>query len=200
MGNPGLTLTLTGSGFSGARHNFSQAVWSINGSNTLLATTFVNSTQLTAVIPAALLSSPATAQIFVQTGDPMGDVPLSRTNTVSFSVTTTVPGPTSPGIPTISSISPTSAAAGSPDLTLTVTGSNFVRNLYYFSQAVWSVNGVKTSLPTISSSSNQLTVLIPAALLSNAVSAQVFVQTADQDGIPASSPTQLSSVSTSLIR
>ena len=86
-GSADLTLTVAGSNFSGDHHNFSQAVWSVNGSNTLLATTFVSGTQLTAVIPAALLSNPVTAQVFVQTGDPMGDIPLSKSNSVNFSVT-----------------------------------------------------------------------------------------------------------------
>src|SRR5438876_12307215 len=115
-GSPDLTLTVMGSNFLGETHNFSQAVWSVNSSNTLLATTFVSSTQLTAVIPAALLSNPGTAEVFVQTGDPMGDLPLSKSNPVNFRVTTPPPS---------ISISPTSAMAGSPDLTLTVTTSGF---------------------------------------------------------------------------
>jgi IPT/TIG domain len=69
-GSPDLTLTVMGSNFLGETHNFSQAVWLANSSTTLLATTFVSSTQLTAVIPSALLSNPLTAEVFVQTGDP----------------------------------------------------------------------------------------------------------------------------------
>ncbi len=100
VGGSDLTLTVLGSNFLGETHNFSQAVWSANSSNTLLATTFVSSTQLTAVIPSALLTKPITAQVFVQTGDPMGDLPLRKSDSVSFSVIAP-----SPGVPSISSIS-----------------------------------------------------------------------------------------------
>ena len=86
-GSPDLTLTITGSNFTGTRHNIRQAVWSANGSNTALATTFVTDTQLTAVIPAPLMSAPITVQIFIEYGDPMGDVPLKHSNAVSFAVT-----------------------------------------------------------------------------------------------------------------
>src|SRR5207302_845412 len=57
-GSSDLVLTVTGSNFLSATHNKSVVVWSANGSDTFLATTFVSSTQLTAVIPAALLANP----------------------------------------------------------------------------------------------------------------------------------------------
>jgi len=171
-GSPDLTLTVKGSNFLGETHNFSQAVWSANSSNTLLATTFVSSTQLTAVVPAALLRNPGTAQVFVQTGDPMGDLPLGKSNSASFSVIAP-----SPGVPSISSISPTSAVVGSPDLTLTVTGSNFVDANRYHNVVAWSVNGSDTSLATTFVSSTQLTGVIPAALLLNPTTAKLSVQT-----------------------
>ncbi|PYV68388.1 MAG: hypothetical protein DMG96_36565 [Acidobacteria bacterium] len=171
-GGPDLTLTVLGSNFLGETHNFSQAVWSANSSNTLLATTFVSSTQLTAVIPSALLTNAITGQVFVQTGDPMGDIPLRKSDSVSFSVT--IP---SPGVPSISSISPTSAVVGSPDLTLTVTGSNFVNANRYHNVVAWSVNGNDTSLATTFVSSTQLTAVIPASLLLNPTAAKVSVQT-----------------------
>ena len=171
-GSPDLTLTVMGSNFLGETHNFSQAVWSANSSNTLLATTFVSSTKLTAVVPAALLRNPGTAQVFVQTGDPMGDIPLGKSNSVSFSVIAP-----SPGVPSISSISPTSAVVGSPDLTLTVTGSNFVNANRYHNVVAWSVNGSDTSLATTFVSSTRLTGVIPAALLLSPTTAKLSVQT-----------------------
>ena len=85
-GSTDLTLTVTGSNFAAARHDSSLAVWVMNGSNTFLATTFVSSTQLSAVVPAALLVNPVVAEVFVQTGDPMGDV-FTTSNSVNFSVT-----------------------------------------------------------------------------------------------------------------
>jgi len=174
-GSPDLTLTVMGSNFLGETHNFSQAVWSANSSNTLLATTFVSSTQLTAVIPSALLTNPITAQVFVQTGDPMGDIPLAKSDSVSFSVTTPPPS---------ISISPTTAVAGSADLTLAITASGFAftSDPHKFNRAVWSASGRTTSLSTTFVDGAQLTAVVPAALLSNPVTAQVFVEIWDKMG------------------
>ena len=171
VGSSDLTLTIRGSNFAGAPHNFSQAVWSVNGINTLLATTFDSRTQLAAVIPAALLENSAMAQVFIQTGDPMGDIPLSKSNSVRFPVTTAPPGAAS-----ISSISPTSAVAGSPDLTLSIMGSNFDAAGIIRSRAVWVVNGHTTPLLTTFVSDTLLTAVIPAALMTSPVEAQVAVQ------------------------
>src|SRR5215471_963675 len=68
-GSPDLTLTITGSNFANffTGHKFAQALWS----GTVLATTFVNDTELTAVIPAPLMSAPTSVQIFVEYGDRM---------------------------------------------------------------------------------------------------------------------------------
>jgi hypothetical protein len=77
--------------------------------------------------------------------------------------------------PTISSISPTSAVAGIPDLILTITGTNFLLGTKRGSQAVWGANGSDTPLDTTVLSSTQLTAVIPAALLSSPVKAGVFV-------------------------
>jgi hypothetical protein len=150
-------------------------VWLANSSTTLLATTFVSSTQLTAVIPSALLSNPLTAEVFVQTGDPMGDLPLSKSNPAKFMVTTPPPS---------ISISPTSAVAGSPDLTLTVTASGFAftSDPHKFNRAVWSATGSETSLATTFVNSGELAAVVPAALLSNPVTAQVFIEVWDKMG------------------
>ena len=178
-GSADVLLTITGSNFSGTRHNFSQAVWSNNGSQTPLATTFVSSTQLTAVVAANLLISPVAAQVFVQTGDPMGDLPLQNSGPAGFSVTA-VPV----GTATISSISPESVTAGSPDITVTITGSNFDFQRLHMSIAFWSTspNGTHCcdkGLETTFLSSTQLTAVIPAALLQIPVTAYVYVETGD---------------------
>jgi len=89
----------------------------VNGTNTSLATTFVSSTQLTAVIPAALLSNPATAQVFVQTGDPMGDIPLSKSNSANFSVN-------APAAATVSPTLVTLGPKGTQQFAATLNGSN----------------------------------------------------------------------------
>ena len=88
-GSPDLTLTITGSNLTGGPHNIRRALWSVSGSTTNLATTLISNTQLTAVVPAALLGTPVTAHISIEHGDPMGDVPLGRSNSVPFSVTAT---------------------------------------------------------------------------------------------------------------
>ncbi len=170
VGSPDLKLTLTGSNFLGDRHNLSQVAWSANGSATLLTTTYINSTQLTAVVPATLLSNPVTAQVLVETGDPMLDIALSKSNLVDFRVN----GPSS--VASISSLSPSSAATGSADLILTVSGSNFDGAGIIRSRAVWTSNGSMTLLSTTFVSSDQLTAVVPAGLMSVPLTAQVSVQ------------------------
>ena len=170
-GSADLKITLTGSNFLGQSHNFSQAAWSVNGIITLLATTFVSSSQLTAVVPGALLTNPVNALMFLETGDPMGDLPLSKSNSVSFSVS-------GPDTLSISSLSPTSVSTGSPDLTLTIAGSGFDivhPGPHGTSTGVfWSVNG--SFLVTQVLSDTQLAAVIPASLLIKPVVAQVSVQ------------------------
>ncbi len=170
-GSPDLKLSITGSHFAGDPHNSSQAVWSGNGIDTLLATNFGSSTQLIAVIPAALLANSTAAEVFVQTGDPMGDTPLLKSNSVSFQVTALSQGGTQ-----ISSISPTGAVAGSPDLTLTIMGSSFDGTGVIRSRAVWVANGSTIPLSTTFVSDTLLTAVIPSALLTDPVEAQVAVQ------------------------
>jgi len=174
-GSSDLTLTVLGSNFHGAPHDYSQVVWSESGSNTRLATTFVSATKLTAVIPSALLANSIAAQVFVLTGDPMGDVPLAK----SISVTFDVKAP-SPGQPMITSISPDSASAGSLDLTITVMGANFIEGVpHKHNVVVWTVNGTSTFLATTFVTSSELTAVIPAALLINPVTAQLDVEVWD---------------------
>lgn len=80
-----------------------------------------------------------------------------------------------PSVPSIISLSPTTAVAGSSDLTLSITGSNF-QGSPYRSVAVWSVNGMDTPLATTYLSNTQLTAAIPAAFLSNVVTVGVKVE------------------------
>jgi hypothetical protein len=171
VGSPDLTLTITGSHFAGEQHYYSQAVWADNGNNTLLATAFVSTTQLTAVIPAALLNSSVTAQVLVQTGDPMGDVSLLESNPVPFRVTQVW-----------LTMSPTSAPAGSPDLSLTLMGQSFTSDVHKWNRVVWSVNGTLTTLSATFISSTQLNAVVPAGLLSTPGNARVWVEIWDKMG------------------
>jgi hypothetical protein len=118
-GSADLIVSVTGSKFEATAANRSGAVWSAGAVTTALSTTIVSSTQLTAIIPAALVKSTVHAQIYVEDLDSNGAV-SAKTNAVDFDVVAPPSGTIS-----ISSISPTSVAAGGSNLTLNITGSNF---------------------------------------------------------------------------
>jgi hypothetical protein len=95
-GSPDLTLTITGSKFDNRFLGQSIAFWTTDPNNLhdhgkMLNTKFVNSKQLTAVIPAALLQNSSSAQIVVLTGDVMGMSDgffgYPKSNAVTFTVT-----------------------------------------------------------------------------------------------------------------
>ncbi len=128
-GGAGFTLTVTGTGFaSGA-----QVQWNGNP----LVTTFGTATQLTAAVTASMVASVASVTVQVNLG-----------GASSNGVTLTVNGP-----PSISSLSPASAAVGGA-LTLTVNGSGFV------SSSVVQWNG--TPLKTTFVNASQLTAAVTA--------------------------------------
>jgi hypothetical protein len=169
-GSADVTLTVTGSAFSNDPHNKSVVVFS-GGSETVLSTTFVSGSQLTAVVPASLLVNPITADIFVETGDPMGSGPFVKSDKVVFSVVT------EPAALTISSVSPASAIVGSPDLTITITGTGFQNPADHFEiWVVFTFNDLSQhKLTTTFVSSTQLTAVIPAALMVSPVSGNIEV-------------------------
>ena len=74
-------------------------------------TTFGSASQLTAAIPAADIAGAGTAQVTVVNPD------TSLSNALPFTTT---------AAPTLTALSPSSAPAGGPAFTLTVTGANFV--------------------------------------------------------------------------
>ena len=110
-GGPQFTLTVNGSDF-GSLLTTATVRW--NGSNR--QTTFVNSTELTAIITAADIANAGTAQVTVRIQPLVGGAETSPS--VLFNINNPVP--------VISSLSPTSVLEDGPDLTLTVNGSNFV--------------------------------------------------------------------------
>lgn len=184
MGSADLTLTITGKNFGGT----SVALWSANGGNTYLATTFVSSTQLSALVPAALLANALTAQVFVETWERQGESPvprlLSRTKDAVFSITT-VPVEA----PAISLISPASASAGSSDVQISISGSNFENtNFRHTSVAFWTTNpgnlhDFGIMLRTTFISTGELSAVIPAALLQTPTSVQIVVLNGDVMGM-----------------
>ena len=108
-GSQGITLTVTGTNF------VTDSVVRWNGQPR--ATTFVNSTQLTATIPASDLTTVGEALVTVFT-PPAGG---GESNTLTFAIN----APPNP-VPVIVSISPSTVGAGTGAFVLTVNGTGFV--------------------------------------------------------------------------
>jgi hypothetical protein len=104
-GGAAFTLTVNGTGF------VSTSVVKFNGAGK--TTTFVSAIQVTAAITAPDIATGGTATVTVTNPSPGG-----TSNAASFTINNAVP--------TISSISPSSAVAGSAAFTLTVNGVGFV--------------------------------------------------------------------------
>ena len=117
------------------------------GTSSPLQTQFQSAALLQATVPASYLTSPGVAQISV--GNSIGS-----SNYLPFQITV----PT----PSISSISPASAAVGSPQVGLTVNGSNFING----AQIKWSgPGGFSTNLQTQFQSTALLQATVPASYL-----------------------------------
>jgi hypothetical protein len=144
-GSPGLTLTVNGSGFEGPNAAIqspgSTVLWASGETVTSLTTTFINSGQLQAAVPAALLAIPGAAGVTVlQPND-------QNSNALLFNI---LP-------PAITSLSPPSMAALSPTFALSITGTSFLPG------ATASLAG--TPLTTTFVNAGSLTAVVPAALL-----------------------------------
>jgi hypothetical protein len=172
-GSPDLKLSVTGSNFDSGAHRVNQIVWTAAGVSAPITATFLNTTQLTAVLPAKLLASAVTANLTVEVWDVMGDVPLATSNALKFTVN-------QPSI----TISPTTATAGSPDLILTITAGTFTfsNGRHKFNQTVWYANGQRTVLNTTFVSTTQLNATVPAALLTAAGTTKITVEIWDSQG------------------
>ncbi len=117
-----------------------------------LTTTFVDSTQLTAALMTANLAKPGNVPVgVVSPGPTTGN---NAGNNLSNFFTFTV-GPANNPIPSITQLSPSSAAVGGPAFTIQVTGTNFVLG----AQINW--NG--SPLTTTFTSATQVTATVPAA-------------------------------------
>ncbi len=159
-GGSAFTLTVNGTGFlSGA---------TVQWNGTGLTTTFVSNTQVTAAVPANLITSVTSANVTaINTGG-------SASTAFTFSVV-------SPSTPTITSLSPTSAIGGGSAFTLTVNGTNFL------SSATVQFNG--TGLTTTFVSATQLTAAVPANLIATIGSAGVTAtNTGGSPSAPATFP------------
>jgi len=149
VGSPGQTVTINGSNF------FQDSQVMFNGSSR--TTTVVNGTQLTVQLNAGDLSQVGNQALTV--------VNSSEGNWTSNTINLTVAAAT----PTVSSISPSSATAGSGPITLTVTGSSFMSN------SVIQVNGAAHATTFISGS--QLASTLTAGDLATAGTLSITVTT-----------------------
>ncbi len=153
-GSGGFPLTVNGSNFV----NGSTVQW--NGS--ARTTTFVSGTQLTAIIPPTDLAVAGTATVTVVNAAPGGGM----SNGLTFTLNNPVPA--------ITSLSNTSATAGSGGFPLTVNGSNFVNG----STVQWNGSARTTTFV----SGTQLTAIIPPTDLAVAGTATVTVVNAPPGG------------------
>jgi hypothetical protein len=187
-GSADLALTITASSTAKPQGPINwRAVWSLSGSESPLLTFTLSNTQLLAVVPMGLLNNAAIAQVRIELFDHIEQTVSKRSASVPFTVTTPVPGAV-----LLTAISPATATPGSSDVTLTVTGLNFVHQKFTRSRVVWSANNTDTVLATNFVSNTELSAVIPAALLSNPGPAIVAVETGDimADGpLPRSNPT-----------
>ncbi len=142
-GGPSFTLTVGGAGF------VSSAV--VHWNTTVLATTFVSATQLTAQVTANLIATPGTVTVTV----------------VENGVTSTSASFTIAAAPVISSLSPSSALEGGPAFTLTVNGTGFLSGAVVH----WNASALATSFV----SATQLTAQVPASLIAAPGTATVTV-------------------------
>lgn len=148
-GGAAFTLTVTGTGFL----ENAAILW--NGSE--LATKFMQSTSLSALISSSRIAAPGTVMIAVQNPDG------SQSNSLTFTIEA-VP-------PVITAITPASAPVGGAAFTLTVSGSGFVSG----AAVVWNT----ANLTTTFGSATQLSAAVSANLLASAGSASVTVVNPD---------------------
>lgn len=118
-----------------------------------LTTALINAQQLKATVPASLIAAQGSAQVTVLLNG-------ASSNAVPFSITN--------ASPTVGSLYPSVALAGAGQFTLTIDGVNF--------GASPTVNWGGSQLTPTTISGEQLTVLIPASLVTSAGSVNVSVQ------------------------
>jgi uncharacterized protein (TIGR03437 family) len=146
-GSVAFSLTVTGENFVTA----SKVRWDGNDRST----TFISTTQLSALIPATDIANVGSAQVTVFSPTPGGGVTAPLTFTI-----------TNPA-PVLANLAPSSVAAGSGAFTLNVNGSNFVNG----ASVRW--NGADRTTTFVSST--QLTAQIGAADVAGTGTAQVAV-------------------------
>ncbi len=182
-GGPDLTITITGSGFLPLTAGTISVVGSqVRFNGNALASTFVSSTGMTAVIPAALTARDGTGQI--QVLNTSVSSPTASSNAVSFVIGTGISGGPEPVRITVT---PSQVAPGGPDLTITIRGAGFQR-----SEGGIAANGSRvrwndTPLTTTFVSATELRAVVPAALTASAGIATIQVVTSSAGTDPVNS-------------
>ncbi len=143
VGASQFTMTVKGTNFVSGK---SSVKWIASvGDTTVLSTTFLTDTTLSAIVPATLVStSVASASPRVVVYNTGAENPTSNTRTFTINNTT----------PTIATISPAGSTTSESSFTLTVVGTNFNAS----SQVTWG----GSARPTTFVSSTQLTAIINA--------------------------------------
>lgn len=152
--SPATSVTISGGNFAAA----SSVVFTPpSGLATTITPSEIQAAQITATIPANLLSASGAAQIAIQNSAG------ALSNPVSFAIT----------LPVATSVIPDTAVAHSKPLTVTITGSNIV------STAVVSVTSPGGTIAIVTPSQvkgGQIVATIPAASLSSAGTARIAIQ------------------------
>jgi len=164
-GGPEFTLTINGANFV---KNATTVKWknAATGATATLSTTSVTASLIKATVPSSLIKTAGTAAVTV----------------------TTTAGGTSAGAtfffepkPVLSSVSPTSAIAGNPNVSLTISGSNFIKG----AQVVWKTPTKTTKIIPTGFTTTKITLppTVISPLLVNSgktnISASVSVMTAE---------------------
>lgn len=179
-GGPDLTITLTGAGFvTQTVVTFDQAKLKTCVVTTTAAATCAPANDqgtvlsVTAVVPAAMTAKAGTH--FIQTLQPHSG---AGTNGLSNAIPFVIFPPANP-VPTISALSPNTAAAGAAQLGLTITGTNFLltSDPTGGSQVFWNA-ATQTTLTVTNITATQIQATVPANLLATAGSATVTVHNA----------------------
>ncbi|WP_433967527.1 beta strand repeat-containing protein [Tunturiibacter gelidiferens] len=146
-------ISISGSGFA--------ANATVQANGTFVPVTSQNGTNITVSVPSTFFAAAGSIQLVVSNPG----TPVVQSNAATVSVV----------MPTLSfSISPNYATAGSPDTTITVSGSGFFAD----SVVMWN----NTPLATTYVNAQQLTAVIPASFLSGFAQANIQVSTPESPG------------------
>jgi len=167
-GGTGFTLNVFGGGF------VAKTVVQWNGKTvptTPVTDANANVLYVTATIDQSLISKPGLVP--VNTLNPhSGSTDNGLSNTITFIV-----NPTPNPLPELDTVSPQSAAPGSPAIMLTISGKNFIPSSDPTggAQVRWNANGTQTTLTTSSVTASQITATVSPNLLTSQTCAIVSV-------------------------